>query len=153
MMDKKEIIREMIQECIKIVNAYSKFDSKPRDYGTGELLYLSELHMIQAIGSKRAETVTELSSNFSITKGGVSQIISRLEKKGYILKLRKPEYGKEVMLILTEKGIKAYDLHEQAHGRAIDKLVDQMSTLSDEKLDGVNDFFNVISEFLKEKDS
>lgn len=153
MMNKKEMIKEMMQDCIKIINEYSKFESKPWDCGTGELLYYSKLHMIQAIGSKRAETVTELSSYFSITKGGVSQIISKLEKKGYILKLRKPESGKEVMLILTEKGIKAYELHEQAHERAIDKLVDQMSTLSDEKLDGVNYVFNVISEYLKEKNS
>jgi DNA-binding MarR family transcriptional regulator len=151
MINKNEIVKEMFEQGIKIANVYSRLNSKPCDYGTGELLHLSELHMIQAIGSKRAETVTELSSYFSITKGGVSQTISKLEKKGYIIKERNPIYGKEVMLILTEKGIKVYDLHEQKHGKLLEELAERMSTLSEENLDGIFYVLNVINEHFREK--
>lgn len=143
---KNEAIQKSIKQFGKVINQYAKYDAKPRDYGTNELLYNSEIHMIQAIGSKMGETVTELSQSFGITKGGVSQTVSKLVKKGYILKEHKSEYGKEIILLLTDKGKKAFDVHEQSHSKVFDSLVEYMKTLSDEKINGFESILDFIGE-------
>lgn len=146
---KNEIIQKSIEKFGKVINEYFKYDAMARDYGTDELLYNSEIHMIQAIGYKMGETVTELSQSFSITKGGVSQTVSKLEKKGYVLKERKAEYGKEIILMLTEKGKKAFDVHEKSHSKFSNSMVEYMKTLSDEKLSGIEDMLNFIDHHLE----
>lgn len=144
--NKNEIIQQLIQQSGRVTNEYLKYDAKPRDYGTGELLYNSEIHMIQAIGYKMGETVTELSQSFSITKGGVSQTVSKLEKKGYVLKERKAEYGKEIILMLSDKGKKAFDVHEKSHSKFSSSMFEYMKTLSDEKLSGIEEMLNFIGD-------
>jgi hypothetical protein len=47
-------LRDMIARFIRIVGLFTKLDSRPNDFGTGERLYRSELHIIQAIGRVRA---------------------------------------------------------------------------------------------------
>lgn len=143
---KNETIKKLMDQFGKAINEYYKYDAKPRDYGTNELLYNSEIHMIQAIGSKMGETVTELSQSFCITKGGVSQTVSRLVKKGYIIKERKSEYGKEIMLILTDKGKKAFHEHEQNHSKFSDSLFGYMETLSDEEINGFESILKFVGE-------
>lgn len=143
---KNEIIQKSIKQFAKVINEYLKYDSVPRDYGTNELLYNSEIHMIQAIGYKMGETVTELSQSISITKGGVSQTVSKLEKKGYIIKERKAKYGKEIILMLSEKGKKAFNVHEKSHSKFSSSMAEYMKTLSDEKLSGIEEMLNFIGD-------
>ena len=116
----KERIIELITEFSKTVNQYNKLYDKPFDFGTDEKLYPAEIHMIQAIGDKCENTVTELGRSFGVTKGAVSQVVGKLERKGYVTRERNPAYSKEIFLSLTEKGWKAYRGHEYMHGRIDD---------------------------------
>ncbi len=54
-----------------------------------------------------------LSDYFMITKGAVSQIISKLHHDGYITKTKRKGNDKEIILGLTEKGWKAFECHEK----------------------------------------
>lgn len=112
---------EFLQECLKIVNKYNNLDKKVRSYGTDELLYPSEIHVIDAIGMSKDMTTTKLAAKLGITKGGISQITSKLIKKNLISK-KDGDGLNEVYLILTDKGITAYQAHIKLHEPMVNKV-------------------------------
>ncbi|MHB8139066.1 MAG: MarR family winged helix-turn-helix transcriptional regulator [Smithellaceae bacterium] len=116
----KKIVREMIIDFLRLMNKFNKLSKQTFDFGTGDVLYPAEVHVIDEIGKKNGETVTGLCKLFGVTKGAVSQIVGKLSRKGYVKKVRNENYGKEIILSLTPKGKKAFDAHIQLHD-AIDK--------------------------------
>ena len=145
---KRQIINNFITEFIKIANKLNELEKIPVDFGTGELLYPSEVHTIAIIGDG-VDTVTEISVRFGITKGAVSQIIAKLHKKRYITKTRNELYGKEINLSLTEKGIKAYQAHQKLHENMDNDIIQSAQFYSDES---IQSFCGLINEIEKHID-
>jgi DNA-binding MarR family transcriptional regulator len=116
----RKIVSKMIIDFFRLMNKFSKLSKQTFNFGTGDVLYPAEVHVIDAIGKRNGETVTGLCKLFGVTKGAVSQIVGKLSNKGYITKLRNENYGKEIILSLTPKGKQAFDAHIQLHD-AIDE--------------------------------
>ena len=93
-------IRELF---ISVVNKLNTLEKTPRRYGTDELLYASELTAIETLGYHPGINVTEFAEKHSITKGAVSQLINKLEKKDLVKREKNPTNQKEVLLKLTNK--------------------------------------------------
>lgn len=87
----------------KILHIYSIIDKKPKEYGTGDLLYVSEIHAIHVIGNWPEINMTQLAEISGITKGAISQTVKRLLAKRYIARY-KTRNNKEVNLRLSDKG-------------------------------------------------
>jgi DNA-binding MarR family transcriptional regulator len=100
-MDKE--LQSIIDLFNKILHVYSIIDKKPKRYGTGDLLYVSELHAIQIIGYNPEINVTQLADMSGLTKGAISQTVKRLLAKQYIARY-KTRNKKEVNLRLSDKG-------------------------------------------------
>lgn len=117
----------MIQQGLalftRILMKYDALEKEPLDMGNGDKLHASHIHTIEAIGKEYGKTVTALSEYFMITKGAVSQVISKLHKNGYISKIKKKGNDKEIILELTKKGWKAFELHEKINGAVMDDLM------------------------------
>lgn len=115
-MEKKTYsVYDFMNQFVRVVNKYSIIESQPLDFGTQELLHPSEIHFIEAIGKNKGNTVSELSQNFCITKGAASQMVSKLNKKGYVDKTVSAYSRKEIILTLTLKGKTAFSGHEKFH--------------------------------------
>lgn len=91
------------------------------DYGTGELITMVEVHTLTSIAKNEGITISELAKINNRTKGAISQLIKKLEKRGLIFKNKKENNGKNVHLFLTERGRvtslshEAYDRMEVTH--------------------------------------
>ncbi len=96
----------------RILMKYDALEKEPIEIEGGKL-YASHIHMIEAIGKDYGKTITALSAYFMITKGAVSQVVTRLYKDGYLLKTKKKGNDKEIILELTKKGWKAFETHEK----------------------------------------
>lgn len=102
----------------KFVTTYSDYIKKPHDYGTGEMMTMVEVHTLTAIEENPGITVTQAALEWNRTKGAVSQIIAKLEKRGLIIRKKEENNAKNVHLYATEKGIilshahKSYDINE-----------------------------------------
>ncbi|MBN2298876.1 MAG: MarR family transcriptional regulator [Deltaproteobacteria bacterium] len=126
-MDVKEaVIVRLIEQFLRINNKFNLFEKTPMNFGIEELLYPSEIHTIDAIGRKRDINVTALAKILGITKGAVSQMISRLGKKGLVIRQKQGGNEKEVVVRLTPKGWKAYDGHERFHQDMLAGLMDYL---------------------------
>jgi DNA-binding MarR family transcriptional regulator len=143
---KHHVITDIAQYVTKIKNKLNKLDKKPIDFGTGEKLYASELHTIEAIGEKYGDTVTELCNLFGTTKGAVSQIISKLEKKQLISKERNRDYAKEINISLTEKGWVVFKSHKELHNKMDVTFLNFMRTVPEDQL---NAFLSILKNMEK----
>ena len=79
---------------------------------------LTEIHCIDWIGLIDHANVTKIADAMDMTRGGVSKIVKRLLKKGYIESYREPENKKEIYFRLTEEGGRMYTQHRRSHERA-----------------------------------
>jgi DNA-binding MarR family transcriptional regulator len=96
-------LQTLVDLFLKILHLYSVIGRKPKDYGTGDLLYLTEIHTITVVARNREINMTRLAEEMGVTKGAISQTIRKLVSKNYILKSNSIN-RKEFNLTLSEKG-------------------------------------------------
>ncbi|WMJ81560.1 MarR family transcriptional regulator [Clostridium sp. MB40-C1] len=100
---------------LRIANELLEIEKKTRNYGTDQQLFEAEIHMIKAIKENEGIHVTGLADILGVTKGAVSQIIMRLERKGMIIKEKDIKNQSRLVLKLTPKGEIAHINHERFH--------------------------------------
>lgn len=145
-MDKK-IVRNMMADFIRLMNKFNKLAKQPVDFGTGDLLYPTEVHVIEEIGKKKnGSTVTELCKLFGVTKGAVSQIVGKLSQKGYVTKMRNENFGKEIILSLTPKGNQAYEAHIQLHDEIDEDFVRKLNDLHPKQVEQFSEILKRIED-------
>ena len=96
-------LRSMIDTFLKSLHTFSAIEKKPKDLGTGDLLYVSEIHAISIIGKNPEINLTQLADLAGVTRGAVSQIVKRLISKRYIARYNMRN-NKEINLRLSDKG-------------------------------------------------
>lgn len=84
---------------------------------------LSELHVINCIGTHGTRNVTSLSKQMDMTRGAISKICSKLLKREAIEKIHLTDNQKEVHFKLTKSGEKIFSLHETLHQAAEEKVI------------------------------
>ena len=97
----------LLDQFLKILHLYSVISRRPIDYGTGDLLYFTEIHTITTLGKNREINMTRLAEKMGVTKGAISQTIRKLVSKNLVLKSNSTN-RKEFNLRLSEKGQVAY---------------------------------------------
>lgn len=98
-----EELHTMVDLFTRILHLYSVIDKKPKDFGTGDLLYVTEIHTLHYIAGNPEINVTQLAEISGVTKGAISQTLKRLVNKRYIARY-KSKNKKEVNLRLSDKG-------------------------------------------------
>jgi len=104
------------------MNQLFEVDKKTRTYGTDKQLYEAEIHMIKSIKENEGIHVTGLAEILEVTKGAVSQILIKLDRKGMLIKDKDINNQSRLALKLTPKGETAYIHHEKLH-QEFDELV------------------------------
>jgi DNA-binding MarR family transcriptional regulator len=118
MNDTEEIIDLMHKLSSKIQNR----EKRPNDFGTGDILYRFEIHVINAIYKNPQTTVSELSKILCVTKGAISQIISKLIRKDFITRVKDPVSNKKIYLTVTQKGTFIAERHIMFHKKMIAEM-------------------------------
>jgi DNA-binding MarR family transcriptional regulator len=107
----KALLREGQEIFTRLIMKFDLMEKIPFVFGR-ETIGRTQLHTIEAIGKGRGRTVTALADYFMVTKGAVSQVVTKLCAHGFVTKAKGPEGGKEKLLELTKKGWEAFELHE-----------------------------------------
>lgn len=105
-----KLIYEILGEKEKASKAFVQYANRSHTYGEDNL-YMREAHFITTIGLGDGLVMSEIANKLGVTHGAVSQTALRLEKKGYIVRLRDPENFRYVVAKLTEKGEAFYREH------------------------------------------
>ncbi len=138
--------QRIIDLYFKSIKKFNEIEKTPRDFGTGDLLYSSEIHTLEAIGNRPGSNLTELSEKLDITKGATSKFIKKLISKDLIVKKMMPDNKKETLYWLTSKGEIAYNGHKKFSNEKFGRIFEMLSDLSkndsemlEEFLTGLND--------------
>lgn len=122
----------VIEKFNRMVNKFIRIEKKPRDYGTGALLYPSGIHLVESIGRDAGINVTELAAIHGISRAAVSQKLRKLEQKGLVERFKDSANDKNVLLKLKREGRTAFRGHEKFHARMDTALLQRMDELPPE---------------------
>lgn len=84
------------------IYSYNDYINTARDYGTDEIFHMVEVHTLTVIEENPGITVTEAALKRNRTRGAVSQIISKLEKRDLIIRKKEGRNAKNVHQYATE---------------------------------------------------
>jgi DNA-binding MarR family transcriptional regulator len=133
-MNKKEASRELIDSFLRLVNKYNSLGRHPISFGTPYKFYHSERHMLDIVGDDPGLNITEFAKAAGVTKGAISQVVSKLEKKGALRRYKSEENEKEIRLELTQLGEEIYAHHQSVNQETINFLWRELKKHPDENI-------------------
>jgi DNA-binding MarR family transcriptional regulator len=119
-MNNHERFARLLDLLDKAMNRLASEHMAPHTFGTGVSLHRAEIHTIQAIGENEGINLTRLAGLMKVTKGAISQTISKLKEKKLVRKTYKDDNAKEIELYLTTKGKVGFKNHSSMHMRMYD---------------------------------
>jgi len=116
--------RLLVEMFDKVLDAESKsvITEEYRDISN------NDMHIMEAIGVEEPRRMTDIAKRLHVTTGTLTTNMNSLEKKGYIIRNRSDEDKRVVLVMLTEKGRKAFFHHRNYHWnmiRTINKGLDK----------------------------
>ena len=143
-------LQYLIDQFLKILHLYSVINRKPKDYGTGDKLYLAEIHTITMVGKNRQINYTTLAEIMGVTRGAISQTIRKLISKG-LISASPGKNRKEILLKLSEKGMIVYNAQQSFNAEifAFAGALYEKAGPSDVEL--VKNLFNAISSNMQQR--
>jgi DNA-binding MarR family transcriptional regulator len=100
----------------------AELESIPRDYGTGELLYASDIHALEAVACHEESNLTELASFLGISMPAAYKATGKMIDQGYLGKRKREDNAKEVLFYLLKKGERAVQGHRRFEKRVFAPL-------------------------------
>lgn len=121
----------LCEQFLQTVHRFGELEKESHTFSGEQVLHLSETHTIVAIGSRDRINMVTLSKLQGVSRSAVTQMVSRLVKKGFVKKEVSPETENEVLLSLTEKGKQVCQWHERQHQWLRGQLTELLSRYPD----------------------
>lgn len=137
---------EIVRRFFLLTDSLQREQKTPRDYGTGHLLYHSEVALLQAIDTHPGRNVSDLSDLLDVTKSAVTQLSAKLHEKGLIEKYTIGNNKKEKFFRLTDIGQTVRKGHETYHLEANNKMRQYLCSLDSQKKSTIIAFFEKMEE-------
>ncbi len=134
----------------KVARLWTELEKKPHNFGDGQIVYHSEVFLLMHIEKYRGASVTDLAKILDMTKGSVSEVLKKLEKKEFIIKEQSPENASKIKIDISNKGREILEKHEKIHSNIESKFKRYYETLDEEKLFFLEEFFLKFEDFLNE---
>ena len=100
MINEKELVNKIFRSISKIV-----FLDRKRIINYKDLkLFPSEIHLLLFVYHIQNTNITKIAEHIGLTKGAISQTLSRLNRKGLIIKETDPYKKNQLYIQFTQKG-------------------------------------------------
>jgi len=95
---------------------------------------MNQMHYLDTIADLGEPTFGDLAENLGVTRPSVSTIVKKLIKTGYLTKSKSKIDGRVYFLLLTEKGIRFNELHNEVHQILARRITENLNQGEIEKL-------------------
>jgi DNA-binding MarR family transcriptional regulator len=146
--NRKNASRELMELFIRVVSKYNALEKYPMKYGTKHNFYHSERHLLDMFGANPDMNITEFARRTGVTKGAISQVVSKLEKKDAVRRYKQAGNEKEVLIRLTDKGREIYKRHQTANDETVSALLAEFRKHPDDKIEFLISMFRWIEDYL-----
>ena len=134
-MDRLDLVRRILREHNTTSAVTVNYFERPRKYAEDDSLYMREVHFVVEIGSMGNPTMSELANRLNVTQGAVTQMATRLEKKGYVIRTKDTQDKRVTMISLTEKGKVLCREHIAYDKKEHEVISEHLQDFSDEELE------------------
>ena len=134
MMDRIELVKRLLFERQKAAKQLRRFNETKREYLPGMALLMREIHFLSAIVPD-GTTGTEIAERLETSLGAVSQVANRLEKEGYITRMKVKEDKRQTLFSLTETGKALKEAHDRYDNIGYENMSRKLSEYSEEDLE------------------
>lgn len=110
---------------------YTQISKLPFDFGVGIPIFPSEIHTVAALCQQESMSITELAKSSGVSKAAMSQLVSRLEKKGLVYRETAPDNQSKQQVRPTKLGRKAQEGHMNYHMEHDRDFFSYIATLPD----------------------
>lgn len=138
----QDCVTEWMEEVYTFVGVAMEGLKRPRDYGSGELLSMVEMHTLEKIAETPGLRVSDIARLWNRTLGAASRNVDRLQSKGCVEKVKLPDNLKNVRVYPTERGKELARLHRDYDRRELDTLARTM--LEKHSPEELSAFFRVL---------
>lgn len=132
--------KQLIGKIFDFINQILFIEKKTIFQEEGIKLFPSEIHLILFIHKEEDTNATRMAGRLGITKGAVSQNLSRLEKKGILSKIKDPYNKNELTIEFTAFGKKVLDHYLSMTAELHRQYDEYLSTLSENERDVISGF-------------
>ena len=137
------------ERLLGIANRLIFLEKKTIHQHGGLKLHPSEIHLMQVIAQDPGLNAGQMAKALGVTTGAVSQTLSRLEKKGAIVKFKDHGNKNELSARFTETGKEALKSFYLARGEESMKFAEYLESLTDADREKIAGFLARWDEFLK----
>ncbi len=133
---------QIAYDSLNLSLALVELDKKTRYFGTDVPIFHSEIHVIMAIAEHSGIHVGGLADVLGVTKGAVSEILKKLERKALVIKDIDDLNLSRYSLSLTEKGKKAHKNHMYYHSVLNNIVENELQNATEAELKFLSNFLS-----------
>ncbi len=139
---------KLIEQIQRIGSGFDALKKGPLFRYQGVALYSSEIHLMNTVTNNPDVNATGIAKILGLTKGAVSQTLSKLEAKGIFGKENDPSYKNELKIWLTPFGVSALKAFHKQFAHQWSEFSEFLDALSDEERGVISRFLSELNDFL-----
>ncbi len=142
----EEAYKTINQVLVELINEI--WDQEKKAIITEEFKDLSnnDMHVIEAVGLGEGKNMSSIARELKITVGSLTTAMNSLVKKQYVERYRSKKDRRVVFVKLTDKGVRAYQHHEEYHRQMSQAILDR---LDDEELSVLLKTLDILKGFFR----
>jgi DNA-binding MarR family transcriptional regulator len=149
-MDSMKSSREVMALFLRVVNKYHALEKLPQQHGARGSLHHSERHMLDTIALRPELNITEHAAALGVTKGAISQVVKKLESKGFLRRIKKVSNDKAVYLELSQQGKEVVEKRKRINEETLRPLAQELRKHSENQVEFLISMFEWIERHLAE---
>lgn len=141
----KDLFKQLYDRAKLLYNFVNLMNMHTKHTNCSEIapdLSMTEVHVLVDVLENPGITVSDLGRMNKKTRGAISQMVSKLEQRNYLIKRVSDQHGKMLELYLTETGEQIAQEHSRYDVKALtatlNKLLDKCS------MDEIDSFYKVL---------
>lgn len=129
---------------LELLEKYNRLDSKRFFYrDLLEELTMIEINTIVVIGRNgNRQKMSDVANSLGVSTGTPTVTVDRLIKKGYVIRDKDPDDRRQVIVMLSEKGLEAYQHVVELKSLIVERL---FSLMNDEQLKALISILDVLN--------
>ncbi len=151
MSNKKKALEGLSGKLLKVIYKHARINELPVTLSGGVELTPKEIHFLTAIGENEGINVKELGDHFGVTKSASSQMVSKLQRSGYVDKRKSPHNNKEVRLFFTGPGREIFNGLVRMRREQMEDLLCRLDRFSLSEVEVASGLMTVIEAYVSER--
>ena len=143
--------QNLVSKILETVSKLAFLEKRRKITYKGIKLYPSEIHLLLFIYHIQDKNITEIADHLGLTKGAISQTLSRLHEKGIIIKETEPFKKNQLHIQFTEKGKILMDHVNEFRGFLETEFLGYLKTKTSGERQLISDFLDTLVSIMYKK--